>query len=78
MDLNTFKQDILDGKLIFNDLDNDKFEEFYNEFEKLSDNDKEFFLVEVIDFENENNLLEKNYLTLFEKDGITEILQNSL
>lgn len=78
MDLKAFKQEILDGTVIFNDLDETQFNEFYTEFDKLGDGDKEFFLVEVIDFEQENNLLEKNYLTLFEKDGISKILQDSL
>lgn len=78
MDLKAFKQDIIEGTIIFNDLDETQFNEFYTEFEKLDDGDKEFFLVEVIDFEQENNLLEKNYLKLFEKDGISKILQDSL
>ena len=78
MDLKSLKQDIIEGKVIFNDLDKTQFNEFYTEFEKMNDDDKEFFLLEIIDFEQDNNLLEKNYLTLFEKDGITEILRNSL
>lgn len=78
MDLKALKQDIIEGKVIFNDLDETQFNEFFTAFEKLGDGDKEFFLVEVIDFEQENNLLEKNYLTLFEKDGISKILQDSL
>jgi hypothetical protein len=78
MDLKGFKDDIIEGKVIFNDLDETQFNEFYTEFEKLNDGDKEFYLVEIIDFEQEKNLMEKNYLTLFEKDGISDILRDSL
>jgi len=78
MELNTFKEDIINGKVIFNDLKKEELEEFFTEFDKLEDNDKEFLLVEIIDYEHESNLLEKNYLTLFERDGIAEILENSL
>jgi hypothetical protein len=78
MDLTVFKEELISEKIIFNELKKEEFDEFYTEFTKMSANDKEFLLVEIIDFENENNLSEKNYLTLFGKDGMEDILRNIL